>query len=169
MSQKLQLELDGVTHEIDILARRPRLVVAIDGRPCTVDAFTISGGTSEFVVDGTPRRAHVACGENRVDVRLDGRTHGIGFKDAIAAAQAEAGGDDELHADMPGVAVEIHAASGDVVATGDTLLVIESMKMQINITAPRDGVVATVHVEPNATFDKGATLVTLHPADSETE
>jgi biotin carboxyl carrier protein len=36
------------------------------------------------------------------------------------------------------------------------------MKMQINIVAPRDGVVEAVYVEVNQTFDKGAQLISLH-------
>ena len=46
---------------------------------------------------------------------------------------------------------------------GDTLLVIESMKLETAIKAPRDGMVETVHVADGRTFERSAPLVTLAP------
>jgi len=60
------------------------------------------------------------------------------------------------------VVVAVNASVGAHVAVGDVLLVIESMKMQINIVAPREGMVEAVYVEVNQTFDKGAQLISLH-------
>jgi biotin carboxyl carrier protein len=64
---------------------------------------------------------------------------------------------------MPGVVIAVHAAEGQTVARGDTLVVIESMKLETAIKAPRDGVIATVHVAVGKTFDRAAPLVTLAP------
>ena len=52
-------------------------------------------------------------------------------------------------------------AAGDPVTKGQSMITIESMKILTMITAPRDGEVSQVHVEPGDTFDKNAALITL--------
>ena len=70
---------------------------------------------------------------------------------------------------MPGTVVAVHVKKGDHVATGDPLLTIESMKLQITIGAERDGVVARVAVEPNATFERGALLAIVRPEEGQAD
>jgi 3-methylcrotonyl-CoA carboxylase alpha subunit len=61
------------------------------------------------------------------------------------AFEAEAGaGDDRIAAPMPGRIVQVRAAVGDAVVEGQELLVMEAMKMEITLRAPRDGVLAAV-------------------------
>jgi biotin carboxyl carrier protein len=68
-----------------------------------------------------------------------------------------------LRAPMPGSLVVIHARPGQKVAKGEALLVMESMKMETTLSAPRDGVVAAVHLATGQTFDRDAVLLTLEP------
>ncbi len=68
----------------------------------------------------------------------------------------------EVRAPMVGKVVEVLVQPGASVAADDDLLVIESMKMQIPITAPVDGTVAAVHVTVGATVRENDLLVTLH-------
>lgn len=69
-------------------------------------------------------------------------------------------------APMPGVVVAVHVAAQQRVRTGGPLITIESMKMQIVLTAERDGVVETIEVGQGASFAKGALLVSLAPMES---
>jgi biotin carboxyl carrier protein len=69
--------------------------------------------------------------------------------------------DDVAEAPMPGTVIAVNAAPGQTIARGDTLLVIESMKLETAIKATRDGVVAAVHVAQGQSFDRAAPLVTL--------
>ena len=156
MTSAFAFQLGETSHALRVVARRPQLIVEVDGKQYTV-AETDEG----LVINGRPYRLSRALEGNAVHVKLDHQTWLVGYQDPIAAAQQEAGGDDELRADMPGVVVSVNVAAGETVASGDTLLVIESMKMQISVVAPRDGVVETIHVTPNETFDKGATLVSM--------
>ena len=64
---------------------------------------------------------------------------------------------------MPGTVIDILVKKGDAVTKGQTLLVIESMKMQTGILSARDGIVAEVPLAKGQTFDKGALLVRLEP------
>ena len=66
---------------------------------------------------------------------------------------------------MPGVAVEIEVEVGDQVAANQRLALIESMKMQTEITAPVPGVVTAVRVAPGESFERGAVLIEVERSD----
>jgi biotin carboxyl carrier protein len=67
----------------------------------------------------------------------------------------------EIHAMIPGRVATVTVAPGDVVAVGQTLLVVEAMKMQNELRAPRDGTVERVAVGAGETIDLGDLLVVL--------
>ena len=62
---------------------------------------------------------------------------------------------------MPGTVLEVKVTPGQAVKAGDVLLVLEAMKMENEILAPRDGTVAQVVVTKGSTVDTGAPLVVL--------
>jgi 3-methylcrotonyl-CoA carboxylase alpha subunit len=70
-------------------------------------------------------------------------------------------GEASLEAPMPGTVVQLRVESGASVAAGETLVVLESMKMEISIAAPRDGSVAEVLVAAGDQVDRGAVLIEL--------
>jgi acetyl-CoA/propionyl-CoA carboxylase biotin carboxyl carrier protein len=59
-----------------------------------------------------------------------------------------AAGDGALRAPMPGEIIAVHAAVGDVVAEGEPVLVLESMKMELTLSAPADGTLVELTVSP---------------------
>jgi acetyl-CoA/propionyl-CoA carboxylase, biotin carboxylase, biotin carboxyl carrier protein len=65
---------------------------------------------------------------------------------AGGADLGDAAGDGEVRAPMPGQVLLVHAAAGDTVTAGDPLVVLESMKMELVLTAPIDGRVAELTV-----------------------
>jgi len=65
---------------------------------------------------------------------------------------------------MPGVVKEVLVAAGDTVEAGQPLLILEAMKMENEIRAPRQGVVEVFHVSEGQAVEKGAPLVSLAPA-----
>ena len=69
------------------------------------------------------------------------------------------GGD--IVAPMPGRVVQVLVQVGDLVQQGQTVIILESMKMELEIAAPRDGVVKRIPVEPGAQVDKGMRLLEL--------
>ncbi len=60
---------------------------------------------------------------------------------------------------IPGVIQELHVKPGQTVRRGDSLLVLEAMKMRNDVTAPHDGIVGTVHVQKNARVMKNQLLI----------
>ena len=62
---------------------------------------------------------------------------------------------------MPGKIVKLLVKAGDQVEEGQTLLVMEAMKMQNELKTSTTGTVKTVHVQEGATVETGASLVTV--------
>lgn len=71
-----------------------------------------------------------------------------------------------LLAPMPGSVLRVEVEPGDRVAKGQSVLVIEAMKMEHRITAPADGVVSAVHVEKGCQVDAGAVLAIIQEGNS---
>lgn len=139
--------------------RATTVTLAIDGRTLDIEAGDVVAGIQHFVIDGVPRTAFVARDGDAVFVHLDGEVWEVGAIDPIAAAGGGSAGANAVRAPMPGVVVSVEVAVGDSVHAGQTLLVIESMKLQTSIVAERDGVIEAVCFAPEATFDKGVELV----------
>ncbi len=85
----------------------------------------------------------------------------VRFAPAAGAADAGGHGDASLEAPMPGTVVQLRVEPGATVSAGETLVVLESMKMEISIAAPRDGSVAEVLVAAGDQVDRGAVLIEL--------
>ncbi|MBG04491.1 MAG: 3-methylcrotonyl-CoA carboxylase [Rhodospirillaceae bacterium] len=79
-------------------------------------------------------------------------------------AQASSGSHGgRLTSPLPGRVVSVAVAAGDSVSAGQTLMVIEAMKMEHSIAAPAAGTVETVHFSEGDQVDEGAELLTLAP------
>ena len=83
---------------------------------------------------------------------------------APAASPSPAGqaGATAVKAPMPGTVIKVNVKVGDAVKKGDILCVLEAMKMENDIMAPADGVVASVEVSQGASVTTEAVLVTLN-------
>lgn len=163
MALDFTFRLDDSEHAVSIAARAPELVLTVDGeRHVVAEAGSLAGEQVLLTVDGRSYAVWRTHEGERLHLHIGGRSYSIGYADPISAARELAGGDDTLRADMPGVVVSVNAAGGAAVLPGDVLMVIESMKMQINIVAHRAGRIDRVHVELNQSFDKGADLVSMH-------
>lgn len=79
-----------------------------------------------------------------------------------APAAPAATGAEKVNSPMPGNIIDIKVAAGDTVTNGQTLLILEAMKMENEIKAPCDGTVAGVHVAKGDTVDSGALLISLN-------
>lgn len=80
---------------------------------------------------------------------------------APAAAPKAAAGANTVKAPMPGTILSVAVKVGQQVKAGDTLMVLEAMKMENEIPAPRDGKVTEVFVSANSTVETGSPLCNL--------
>ncbi len=83
----------------------------------------------------------------------------------LAAASGAGAGGGVLSSPMPGKIVKVLVQPGEAVQEGQTLLVMEAMKMQNELKTHTTGTVTTVHVQEGATVETGAALITVVAAE----
>ena len=76
------------------------------------------------------------------------------------AAKASAG-DVSVESPMPGNIIDVKVKKGDTVNAGDTLIILEAMKMENDIVAPSNGTVASVNVSKGEAVEAGQVLLTI--------
>lgn len=132
-----------------------------------LDLSMIGDGTAfSMVVDGASYDVMVDATEGLTLVFLRGELVRVQVQDerertASAVAGARVGGKRSITASMPGVVVEIAVQVGDVVEDGQTLLILEAMKMQNPIKAEGGGRVVKVHTAVGEAVANAAPLVDL--------
>jgi acetyl/propionyl-CoA carboxylase alpha subunit len=157
-------KLDDTNYAVWLGKRAGRYALDVDGAQHNV-ALQAADGGHRLVLDGAATDALVAVDGNTIFVHLDGRHFELRYLEPVAlyAADADASSENVALAPMPGVVVSIQVAAGATVSRGDTLLVIESMKLETAIKAWRDGTVEEIHVVEGRTFERSAALVTFAP------
>ena len=162
MSESYKFNLDEKKYEVVISKCHPELTILVNGTAFAVDDLTqISENHFSMRINGQLKKFWWTQDEEAIHLRSDGRTYILPYLDHISATEKVAKNEDIIKANMPGLVVSINCRAGSKVSAGDVLIVIESMKMQINITAPRDGEVESVHAETNSAFQKNAELISL--------
>lgn len=79
-----------------------------------------------------------------------------------AAAPAAGAGAVKVTASVPGKVVKVAASVGQAVKAGDSVIILESMKMEIPVVAPQDGTIASIDVAEGASVENGDTLATMN-------
>ena len=97
-------------------------------------------------------------------VTLNGRTYEVEVEHGEAqlpAAPAVTAAGETVAAPMPGTIIDVKVSQGQAVKAGDVLAILEAMKMENEIMAPKDGTVAQVVTQKGAKVDTGSPLVVI--------
>lgn len=155
---------EGDAHAVDVARHGGRATVTIDGRDFH-GALRPAGDGYELTLEDRTEPLWILVDGDQVLVHAFGRSWALAIVDPVERSRGGGPSDDVATAPMPGTVIRVDVAPGDAVTAGQVLVVIESMKMQSEITAVRDGVVEQVHVDVDTTFDRGAPLVALAPEE----
>ncbi len=139
------LQLDGKTHKASL-------------RPV--------GNAHELSLDDRVENIWLVVDHDTVHVHALGRNWRLDVVDPVEQSLRASEQADAATAPMPGTVVSVAVESGSAVSVGQQLLVIESMKMESEIVAWREGTVERVSVEIGETFERGSVLVTLEPEEA---
>ena len=97
---------------------------------------------------------------DHVSIYNRGRIAEISFYDPAEAMDAIGSGN-AIISPMPGKILEVRVKVGDTVTKGDKLIVMEAMKMEMSLEAPRDGVIEAIDCAVDDLVDDGAVLLSL--------
>ncbi len=158
-----QVALDHGGARLDIAvtdAGDGRLAVAFGDR-----ALTVAPGPGGLDLGGRIVGVEVLRHGNRLTVFHDGRRDDFALPDPLAGRTEDGPGGDRVTAPMPGLLRSLTVAPGAQVMRGQALAVLEAMKMEHTLTAPRDGTVAEVPAREGDRLAAGAVILTLGPGD----
>jgi acetyl/propionyl-CoA carboxylase alpha subunit len=120
----------------------------------------------KLLLDGAPVALNVSWDRDDVVFCVGGRERRCTPWSPSSSGNA-GDADGTVHAPTTGTVLRAEVAAGDTVAAGQTLLVVEAMKLETAIVAPVDGVVDEVLANPSHQVKKGALLVRITPAPVE--
>ncbi len=164
MATRHRLLLDGEERTVVVDEAGDQVTVTVgEGDALSVDV-TSSGipGTFSLVIDGRPVQAYVTRRGQGFEVTVDGRRFLVGPATGGGRQRGALGGKDrpgEVTAPLAGVVVDVRVAVGEKITAGQTLLVIEAMKMQNEIQSPHDGTVKAIHCEKGGRVEQGALVL----------
>jgi len=121
-------------------------------------------GNYTVVVDGKQYSVQVAEGSGDVQITPTATAPAVETPSAPVAAPAPVtggAGSVEIHSQTPGNVWKILKKPGDAVAEGDVIMILEAMKMEIDIAAPQAGTVKSIDVNVNDAVADGQLLATM--------
>ena len=135
-----------------------------ESRTHEVSGARLADGALSMRIDGAMRRFRADASGDRILVHDGERRLRLQAVEVYRRQQGAAdAAEHRIRAPMPGRVVLAQAKPGDAVSAGDVVLVIEAMKMELALKAPRDGILAEVRVQAGDFVEADAILATLEP------
>ena len=156
-----------VDHETVVFRVDPAGSVSAGGRTWTVHPIASEAGILRLEVDDLVHEGAVRIGPHHVDVAHRGNTHVFERPDAFGPGAHHAASDGTVAAPMPGTVLQVGAVVGQEVAEGETLGVMEAMKMELSLKAPVAGTVVEVGAAVGDQVALGAALFVVEPSAEE--
>lgn len=149
-------------HEITLERQGEDYQATIDGQACAFELLDTQPGQISLRFGDKSLTLYWAVDGGETWLALDGCTYRL-EKPAARAARpgAETGGGETVRAPMPAQVRAVQAAEGDRVEKGQTLLLLEAMKMEIRIRAPSNGILKRLMVHAGDTVEKDQILAQI--------
>jgi biotin carboxyl carrier protein len=161
---KQTYQFQDKTFALDLTPTAKTWRATLGDKTVQVELLRAEAGRLDLLIDGSPVSAHVSLDGAKRWVTVDGQTLLLtktGPARKNAAHDPHSAG--QVLSPMPGQVRALHAAPEQAVTRGQTLLVVEAMKMEIKLAAPFDGRVKSVLVKVGQTVDKQQLLIEIEP------
>ncbi|WP_417545790.1 acetyl/propionyl/methylcrotonyl-CoA carboxylase subunit alpha [Marinobacter sp.] len=166
-AQPLQLQVGDEIHELKILEKDDRYEVFVDGSVYSLTA-KLDDDYLQAVINGHRISIHGNLHNDQLVLFYEGDTFQciLYQENYISDDMAPEGG---LTAPMNGAIVAVQTKVGDTVTAGQTLVIMEAMKMEHAIKAPADGVVSEIFFTEGEQVSEGAELIAIEVVKESTE
>lgn len=146
--------------------------VLINGNRHDVDFLELGNSLYSIIKDNRSLELAIDEEMNEYEILMDGRLYTGQVLDQRAMLMMSRKGGlkldtGEVTSPMPGLIIEVLVQEGDTVEEGETVVVLESMKMQNELKAPRAGTVLTVNAVADTNVDKNALLIVVGDDDDD--
>jgi biotin carboxyl carrier protein len=139
--------------------------VRLDGRQISPSFLRVGPNSLSLIIDGQSFEARVNRSAENLAVFLHGRSYECIIRDPRAFSRkrssAHDSGEQKITASMPGKVVRVLAQAGEPIQAGQGILVIEAMKMQNEVRAPKSGMLKTIVAKQGANVNAGEVLATI--------
>ncbi|MDX9992977.1 MAG: acetyl-CoA carboxylase biotin carboxyl carrier protein subunit [Anaerolineales bacterium] len=158
--------IDGQDFTVEILDEKH---IRINDKVLDVDFEAISGQpVYSLIIGGKSYEAYVSPDDEKWEVLLHGRLYQAEVEDerekrlrSASSGGLVEGGEYQLKSPMPGLVVAILVEEGQQIVKGQVLLILESMKMQNELKAARDGTISRVRVRSGESVEQKQTLLSV--------
>ena len=157
----LELIADSGPLQVTAHYRRDGYELALPSGRSRVSGTLDAEGRLALTRDGVRQPIPFIAHDGELEITWQGRRYRLRPHDPLTAGMDDEGVDGSLTAPMPGTLVAVRVEPGQKVQAGETLAVLEAMKMEYTIEAPSDGTIAAVHFAAGDTVDEGTELLVI--------
>jgi len=143
--------------------------ITINGEPVLVDIVPLGPDRFHIIREHKSYTAEILEVNKQtktVAIRINGTTHSVQLKDKfdmlleqLGMTNGSAGRLNNIKAPMPGLIIDLRVSAGQTIQPGDSLLILEAMKMENIIKASGEGTVKSVLVKKGDSVEKGQVLI----------
>ncbi len=162
-------DVDGHTYNVDVEEAGDVLAVQVDGQPTAADLRLVtSPSLFSLIKDGVSHEIFAEPTEKGYAMVISGERFVVEVADErslrlarVQKRDVQRRGEMVLKAPMPGLVVDLQVKAGDAVKAGQSLLILEAMKMENEIRSFESGTVKAVHVQKGDKVELGQVLVVV--------
>lgn len=167
---KLIAELKQEEHQIDLKREGERVTALIDGRRYEIAVREVGRDAYLLISEGRVYECRVERNRAQADslqAHVGNQSYSLRLFDPKRLRGGQAAGahghegSAQILAPMPGKIVRVLVERGAEVKAGDSIIVVEAMKMQNEMKAPRDGIVTEIHAASGETVNAGDVLAVI--------
>lgn len=171
----MEIHIGNRVAEIELLSKEDNLVrLLIDGEEYEIDITMLQEGVYSILKEGKSFSAELTHSDDRKNYTVNTlfSSHSVQIIDSKAKyLRVKRGGDDrqdnKIVSPMPGKVVSIPVKQGQILQAGDTVIVIEAMKMQNSFKVANDCKVKDILVSEGETINSNQLLIQLELANKE--
>lgn len=170
---KFWVTLQGREAEVEFHTEGEKVFLEADGRRIEADFVRLPDGeVYSLLIDGRSHVVRVSAADEGLEVEIRGAIIPVEVRHPLEKMLLQQGGGrtaargETLLAPMPGVVVLLRVQVGDLVQPDQSVVVVEAMKMQNELTATHGGIVTEILVAEKSAVSAGQPLVKMKPEGS---